>query len=106
MNKSHKKILTLGFGCFISVLGYLTAPYSFGAHPPPPNYGPFGAYPPPLNYGPFVIANQLTASKPKNQFTSEEDVQLRNLVNLYGANDWRQIAFFMSGRNARQCRDR
>jgi hypothetical protein len=85
MNKSYKKILSLNFGCFISVASYAAAPLPFGA--------PFGA--------------AAQAQRPSRQrFSLLEDQQLATLVEQHGENDWAQIASFMPGRSARQCRER
>jgi hypothetical protein len=42
----------------------------------------------------------------KRKFSNEEDTKLRNLVEQYGTKNWEEIAAFMPGRTARQCRDR
>ena len=42
---------------------------------------------------------------PKSKFTSEEDEQLKSLVDIYGEN-WNLISEKMGSRNPRQCRDR
>jgi hypothetical protein len=49
-----------------------------------------------------------TSRKPysRSKFTSDEDVQLRNLVAEYGPLAWVEIANLMPDRNARQCRER
>ncbi|KAK8895087.1 hypothetical protein M9Y10_023529 [Tritrichomonas musculus] len=45
-------------------------------------------------------------SHKKVKFTPEEDAKLNDLVQKYGENDWSTVAFFMNGRNKRQCRER
>jgi hypothetical protein len=40
------------------------------------------------------------------KFSREEDFRLRSLVDNLGLKNWDQIACFMGGRTARQCRDR
>lgn len=40
------------------------------------------------------------------KFSKEEDERLINIVNLYGARNWRFIEKLMPGRNSKQCRDR
>ncbi|MDR0662179.1 MAG: SANT/Myb domain-containing protein, partial [Holosporales bacterium] len=42
----------------------------------------------------------------RNMFTPEEDRLLREHVKVMGTKDWKGIAQQMSGRNARQCRER
>ena len=42
----------------------------------------------------------------KQKFSPEEDEKLKALVLQYGTMNWEQIAANMSGRNARQCKDR
>lgn len=39
-------------------------------------------------------------------FTEEEDLKLRRLVGVFGENCWRVISLNMSGRTAKQCKDR
>ena len=43
---------------------------------------------------------------PKFKFTSEEDAQLKQLVQIYGIYSWNQIAKIMGHRNPRQCKER
>ncbi|MDR0633190.1 MAG: hypothetical protein LBF84_03575 [Holosporales bacterium] len=43
---------------------------------------------------------------PKNKFTPEEDMLLRELVEQYGINNWRAVANGIPGRNGKQCRER
>ena len=40
------------------------------------------------------------------KFTEREDVRLKTLIETLGTGDWKTIASHMSGRTARQCRDR
>jgi hypothetical protein len=42
----------------------------------------------------------------KKKFTDAEDEQLRYLVSLYGASQWKNVAWGMNGRTVRQCRER
>lgn len=42
----------------------------------------------------------------KHRFTPEEDEKLRQLVELYGVDDWAKIASMMNRKNERQVRDR
>jgi hypothetical protein len=42
----------------------------------------------------------------RRKFTAEEDDQVRTLVESMGTRSWEEIARFMDGRSARQCRDR
>jgi hypothetical protein len=79
MNKSYKKILSLSFGCFISVASYAAAPLPFGA--------PFGA----------------AAQAPVRKWTPLENQRLAELVAQHGTNNWKQIASSMPGRNVEQC---
>jgi hypothetical protein len=43
---------------------------------------------------------------PKAKFSLEEDLLLNRLVFQFGPGDWNVISHFVSGRNARQCRER
>ena len=54
----------------------------------------------------FHCAVPTSCIRSRQQFTSEEDAQLRQLVKEYGENDWASIAARMKDRNARQCRER
>jgi hypothetical protein len=45
-------------------------------------------------------------SSSRRKFTSDEDDQLRSLVDTLGTKSWEEIARFMPDRTARQCRDR
>jgi hypothetical protein len=42
----------------------------------------------------------------REKFRPEEDVRLRQLIDLHGANSCDLIAASLAGRNARQCRER
>jgi hypothetical protein len=42
----------------------------------------------------------------RTKFTSDEDVRIRLLVERLGTQSWREIARFLLGHSARQCRDR
>jgi hypothetical protein len=42
----------------------------------------------------------------KSKFSPEEDAQLADLVAIHGDEDWITISCLMTGRNARQCRER
>ena len=42
----------------------------------------------------------------RSQFSKHEDHKLRELVKVYGENNWCLIAKMMNSRNPRQCRDR
>jgi hypothetical protein len=48
------------------------------------------------------------ASKPcpKFRFTSREDTNLTEAVNMVGSSDWKLVAEWIPGRTARQCRER
>lgn len=48
--------------------------------------------------------NQKKSSYKK--FSEEEDVLLKNIVNTFGAKNWRLIASMLPNKTARQCRDR
>lgn len=54
------------------------------------------------------IMNDLNfkQKKPRIKFTEEEDLKLRQLVEIIGEEDWQMISLQMPGRNSRQCRDR
>ena len=56
------------------------------------------------------MANDMTAvvkkGSPRKSFTPAEDVLLSRLVMIHGSDNWETVACFMSGRNARQCRER
>jgi hypothetical protein len=43
---------------------------------------------------------------PKIKFTTAEDGLLRDLVQRYGAGEWRTISAYLGSRNPRQCRER
>ena len=49
---------------------------------------------------------QTRAKKLYHKFNEEEDLRLKNLVNIFGPKKWKRIATMMPGRTARQCRDR
>ncbi|MDR0740923.1 MAG: hypothetical protein LBF34_04415 [Puniceicoccales bacterium] len=90
MNNLHRKILSVGFGCFISAASYGTIPHwifgsTFGGGPFPPS-----------------ASQRATGQK----FTPKEDARLCALVDQYGTKNWKQIASHMFNRSARQCRDR
>lgn len=53
----------------------------------------------------FQNSTQRAVAKRK-KFSSEEDNQLKKLIDLYGAKKWDKIASLMPGRTGRQCRDR
>ena len=42
----------------------------------------------------------------KAKFTPEEDIELKQLIEVYGTNNWQTIASKMKGRNERQVKDR
>jgi hypothetical protein len=42
----------------------------------------------------------------RRKFTADEDLQLRSLVERLGTKSWEEIARFLPGRSARQCRNR
>jgi hypothetical protein len=42
----------------------------------------------------------------RTKFTPAEDQHLRELIHIFGTNEWRIIATQMGRRNARQCRER
>lgn len=56
------------------------------------------------------MANDMTAlvrkGTPRKSFTPAEDVLLSRLVMIHGSDNWEKVAYFMNGRNARQCRER
>lgn len=43
---------------------------------------------------------------PKNKFSAEEDEKLRELVSIYGHDNWREIIKHIPQRTVRQCRER
>jgi hypothetical protein len=43
---------------------------------------------------------------PKNKFSREDDVYLKEIVECFGCKDWGEVASYFPGRNARQCRER
>ena len=47
-----------------------------------------------------------SAHNSKRMFNTEEDQQLKKLVEQFGKKDWELIARHMIGRNARQCKER
>ena len=55
------------------------------------------------------MSSESLAMKKKmvhKRFTEEEDNKLRDLVKIYGENQWLMISSRMGTRNSRQCRDR
>jgi hypothetical protein len=46
------------------------------------------------------------ATRRTGKWTEEEDINLKDLVDTYGDNNWDVIAALVSGRTKRQCRDR
>ena len=51
--------------------------------------------------------NSMNKKKhPREQFSSEEDLKLAQLVKEYGEDDWEYIASYMPNRNVRQCKER
>ncbi|OHT03852.1 hypothetical protein TRFO_01574 [Tritrichomonas foetus] len=54
----------------------------------------------------YFLIPQTKKSHPKFKFCAEEDIQLKELVNKYGENNWAQIAQNMPNRNSRQCKER
>ncbi|KAK8841578.1 hypothetical protein M9Y10_027203 [Tritrichomonas musculus] len=47
-----------------------------------------------------------TNSRKRFPFSKEEDDHLLRLIKLFGKKNWKIIAFYMKGRNIRQCRER
>jgi hypothetical protein len=47
-----------------------------------------------------------SSASSRHKFTSAEDSKLRDLVTQLGTKSWEEIAKYMAGRTARQCRDR
>ena len=47
-----------------------------------------------------------TSQRKNRKFTPIEDNHLRQLVKVYGENNWEEISSQMQGRNQRQCHDR
>jgi hypothetical protein len=102
MNILHKKILTLGFGCFLSALAHSAAPDPSGNlaaylklaadQEPDPSGNP--ALPPAAADSWYV------------RWSPAEDALLRGLVVQHGVGDWAEIASFIPNRNAKQCMDR
>jgi hypothetical protein len=57
----------------------------------------------------FVPQDQVRTGSGRHQkirFSEDEDARLADLVAKHGTADWNRIAFCMSSRNARQCRER
>ncbi|KAJ8259737.1 hypothetical protein GJAV_G00172850 [Gymnothorax javanicus] len=52
------------------------------------------------------VAEQRESGKVKVKWTQEEDDNLRNLVQRYGANDWKTIAGYLPNRTEHQCQHR
>ena len=50
--------------------------------------------------------NKKKSMKQRNKFSLSEDCRLKQLVKIYGENEWAKVAQMMENRNARQCRDR
>ena len=50
--------------------------------------------------------DQNTKKTSYKKFTEKEDILLKNIVNLFGAKNWRMIASMIPNKTARQCRDR
>jgi hypothetical protein len=53
-----------------------------------------------------ACASPAPRSKPHAKFTASEDAHLRSLLRLYGPTNWALIAERISGKTARQCRER
>lgn len=67
----------------------------------------------PSNNNNVVAIEDLNIKKRKKpifcqhvKWTAEEDTILRELIKMYGENDWRHLAKNMERRNPRQCRER
>lgn len=52
------------------------------------------------------LLSYANGSTSRNPFTPSEDARLKELVSLYGENDWESISREMGNRNVRQCRER
>ncbi|MDR0740472.1 MAG: hypothetical protein LBF34_02055 [Puniceicoccales bacterium] len=81
MKKLHKKILSVGFGCFISAVSYTAASDFSGKE------------------------DERLRLLAKVSWTSEENELLRLLVSQHGTK-WSEVAALMPNRDARQCRER
>lgn len=53
-----------------------------------------------------LIAAQSKKFHPKFKFNADEDARLKELVTIYGENNWSQVAQNMPNRNIRQCKER
>ena len=54
-----------------------------------------------------LLSSQCYATRVRRKFEPEEDMKLKQLVQQYGQDSWKEIAFLMgNNRNARQCRER
>lgn len=45
-------------------------------------------------------------SHPKSKFSEQEDASLKELVNIYGENNWEEVSAHLPGRNVRQVKER
>jgi hypothetical protein len=50
--------------------------------------------------------NSHNKGLPKNKFTPEEDIYLKEVIEHCGCKDWTEVAAYFPGRNPRQCRER
>jgi hypothetical protein len=48
----------------------------------------------------------LPPERRRQKFSPDEDARLRELVGLFGSNNWERVASQLPGRNVRQCRER
>jgi hypothetical protein len=56
----------------------------------------------------FTFQMEISASRNagKDKFTPIDDLRLTEIVDSLGCKDWAEVASYMPGRNARQCRER
>ncbi|MDR2371631.1 MAG: hypothetical protein LBD60_00585 [Puniceicoccales bacterium] len=80
MKKLHKKILSVGFGCFISAVSYTAASDFSGKE------------------------DERLRPLARVSWTSEENERLRLFVSQHGTK-WSEVAALMPNRNAKQCRE-
>ena len=53
-----------------------------------------------------MTQNYIEIKIKRSHFTKEEDEKLKELVSMYGDDDWARISNEMNGRSTRQCRER
>jgi hypothetical protein len=97
MNKLYKKILSLGFGCFILAIS-TSVSFASGIVPWTPEKDQRLRF--------LMEKYGLSQWRTAAPWTPEEDQRLRSLVEAYGTNNWSTIATEMPGRIGKHCQER